>query len=137
MLPPYVLADLYRRRWGIEEALHLVKRLLGLSYLWTGSLKGVQLQVWATWLFYGVLVDLSDAVAEELAVPWERISLEMGFRGLYHYGLRPRWPITVAYNKGKATDPVRYFAAAENQRLRVVKVLRKPEEELNLDAHPT
>ncbi len=43
ILPPYVVADLYRRRWRIEEAFNTVKRLLGLSYLWTGSLKGIQL----------------------------------------------------------------------------------------------
>lgn len=36
ILPPYVVADLYRRRWRIEEAFYTVKRLLGLSYLWTG-----------------------------------------------------------------------------------------------------
>lgn len=38
ILPPYVVADLYRRRWRIEEAFNTVKRLLGLSYLWTGSI---------------------------------------------------------------------------------------------------
>ena len=61
-LPPLVVADLYRRRWRIEEAFNTVKRLLGLSYLWTGSINGVKLQIWATWLFYAVLVDLGDAV---------------------------------------------------------------------------
>jgi IS4 transposase len=45
VLPPYVVADLYRRRWRIEEAFNTVKRLLGLSYLWTGSLNGIQLQI--------------------------------------------------------------------------------------------
>jgi len=54
VLPPYVVADLYRRRWRIEEAFNTVKRLLGLSYLWTGSLNGIQLQIWGTWLFYAV-----------------------------------------------------------------------------------
>ena len=43
VLPPYVVADLYRRRWRIEEAFNVVKRLLGLSYLWTGSLNGIKL----------------------------------------------------------------------------------------------
>jgi len=57
ILPPYVVADLYRRRWRIEEAFNVVKRLLGLSYLWTGSLNGIKLQIWGTWLFYGLLVD--------------------------------------------------------------------------------
>jgi len=63
------VADLYQRRWRIEEAFHPVKRLLGLSYLWTGSLNGIQLQIWGTWLFYAVLVDLGDAVASELSLP--------------------------------------------------------------------
>lgn len=128
VLPPYVVADLYRRRWRIEEAFNTVKRLLGLSYLWTGSINGVKLQVWATWLFYAVLVDLGDAIADELALPFDRISLEMVYRGLYHF--------SVAYDKGKATDPVKYFAALENQDLGVVKTIRKPVPKLDLSSFP-
>ena len=90
ILPPFVVADLYRRRWRIEEAFNTIKRLLNLAYLWTGSLNGIQLQIWATWLFYAVLVDLGDAVADEVGLPFDRISLEMLYRGLYHFtkGLR-------------------------------------------------
>jgi hypothetical protein len=77
ILPPYVVADLYRKRWRIEQAFNTVKRLLGLSYLWTGSINGIKLQIWATWLFYAVLMDLGDAIADELALPVDRISLEM------------------------------------------------------------
>jgi IS4 transposase len=33
ILPPYVVADLYQRRWRIEDAFCIVKRLLSLSYL--------------------------------------------------------------------------------------------------------
>lgn len=117
ILPAGVVADLYRRRWRIEEAFMVVKRLLHLSYLWTGSLNGVLLQVWSTWLFFAVLVDLGDAVAEELLLPFDRISLEMVFRGLYHF--------MQAYNKGETTDPVKYLAAPENRDLGVVKRLRK------------
>ena len=113
----YVVADLYRRRWRIEEAFNTVKRLLGLSYLWTGSLNGIQLQIWGTWLFYAVLVDLGDAVADELVLPFDRISLEMIYRGLYHFN--------VAHQKGLATDPVKYFASPKNQDLGVVKTKRK------------
>jgi len=73
------VADLYRRRWRIEEAFHTVKRLLGLSYLWTGSMAS---SYKATWL---LCVDLGDAVADELSLPFDRISLEMIYRGLYHF----------------------------------------------------
>lgn len=124
-----MVADLYRRRWRIEEAFNTVKRLLGLSYIWTSTINGVKLQVWATWLFYAVLVDLGDALADELALPFDQISLEMVFRGLYHFG--------VACDKGKATDPVKYFATKENQDLGVVKTLRKSVPKLDLSPSPT
>jgi len=128
LLPPYVVADLYQRRWRIEEAFYTVKRLLGLSYLWTGSLNGIQLQIWGTWLFYAVLVDLGDAVAEELSLPFDHISLEMIYRGLYHF--------SVAHQKGLATDPVQYFAAPENQDLGIVKQKRKPNVKLIVAPFP-
>lgn len=118
VLPPYVVADLYAHRWRIEDAFHLVKRLLGLAYLWTGSLNGIKLQIWATWLMYAVLVDLSDAVAEAVQLPLERISKEMVWRGLYHFN--------DAFNRGLATDPVAYLSAPENRDLSVVKIIRKP-----------
>jgi hypothetical protein len=117
VLPAVYVADLYRRRWRIEEAFAVLKRLLGLSYLWTGSINGVLLQVWSTWLFYAILLDLADAVAEELMLPFDRISLEMVFRGLYHF--------IQACNRGETTDPVKYLAAPENCDLGVVKRLRK------------
>jgi hypothetical protein len=37
VLPPFVIGDLYSRRWRIEESFLLLKRLLSLSYLWTGE----------------------------------------------------------------------------------------------------
>ena len=148
ILPPYVVADLYRRRWrieregrwgfpslsnhAVEEAFNLVKRLLGLSYLWTGSINGIKLQVWATWLVYAVLLDLGDAVAEELALPFDRISLEMVFRGLYHFHH--------AYSQGQSTDPVKYLSAPSNRDLGVVKAVRKkkgePSPKLDFSPYP-
>ena len=125
LLPASGVADLYRRRWRIEEAFLIVKRLLNLSYLWTGSVNGVLLQVWSTWLFFALLVDLGDAVAEELMLPFDRISLEMVFRSLYYF--------IQAYNQGEATDPVKYLAAPENQDLGVVKRLRKKPAQVSTD----
>lgn len=76
---------LYDARWSIESCFLLVKRLLDLAYLWVGSLNGVKIQVFATFLFYAILIDLCDDVAEQLDVALEQISVEMVYRGLYHY----------------------------------------------------
>ena len=59
------------------------------------------------------MVDLGDAVADELGVPIERVSLEMIYRLLDHF--------SVAYQKGLASDLVKYFAAEQNQDLGIVK----------------
>lgn len=122
VLDPAVLSAeqvvaLYGQRWRIEEAFLVVKRLLGLAYLWVGSLNGIQTQVWATWLLYAVLVDLTDDVAEALQQSFDTLSLEMVFRGLYHF--------TQAYNRGQATEPVPYLAA-NAKRLGILKRKRKP-----------
>lgn len=109
------VAKLYRSRWRIEDAFRLVKRLLGLAYFYSGSYNAVALQVWMTWLLYSVVVDLSDEVAEALEQPLQRISLEMVFRGLYHF--------TQAYHRGEAEDPVLYLASAAD--LGIVKRKRR------------
>ena len=129
VLPPFVVADLYRRRWRIEEAFNTAKRLLNLSYLWTGSENGIRLQIWATWLFYVVLVDLGDAVADEMSLPFNQISLEVLHRAFYHF--------IQAFHRGKASDPIAYFTAPENRDLGVVKVIRKSIPKLNLEPYPT
>ena len=82
-LPPLYLVALYWQRWRIEDAYKTVKRLLGLAYFWVGSINGIALQLWATWLMYAVLVDLADDVADTLSVPFNSISLEMVYRSLY------------------------------------------------------
>lgn len=121
---------LYGQRWRIEEAFLVTKRLLGLSYLWTGAFNGIALQVWASWLLYAVLVDLSDAIAQELALPLDAISLEMVYRGLYHF--------TRAHDRGETTDPIAYLAAqtdlgiVKRQRRARPKYLDTPFQELNL-----
>lgn len=108
VLDPNVLSaqqvcDLYRRRWRIEDAFNLTKRLLGLAYLWVGDRNGVQIQIFATWIFYAVLNELSADVAIALNQPLERISLEMVFRGLYHFAR--------ALLRGDATDLISYFVS--------------------------
>ena len=116
-LPAAYVVALYFQRWRIEDAYHIAKRLLGLAFFWTGAENGVELQVWATWLVYGVLVDLTDAVAATLHRPVATVSPEMVYRGLYYFGQ--------AYQRKEATDPVAYLAANVKQ-LGIIKRKRKP-----------
>lgn len=106
LLPAPYVAALYGHRWRLEDAFNTVKRLLGLAYFWTGSQNGVELQLWATWMVYLVIVDLSDAVAEALHQPLLAISMEMVYRGLYHFGQ--------ALAKGLADAPVAYLVRHAN-----------------------
>ncbi len=116
VLPAPYVAALYAQRWRIEEAYALVKRLLGLAYFFVGSENGVQLQLFATWLLYAVLVDLTDAVAESLHQPLAALSLEMVYRSIYYF--------SQAFHRGEADDPVVYLA--ENAKwLGILKRRRK------------
>ena len=88
-LDPQVLSarqvcELYRRRWRIEDAFALTTRLLDLAHVWTGSTNAVQWQLYATLVFYAVLVTICQQVAQALGEPLERISVEMVFRAFYH-----------------------------------------------------
>jgi Transposase DDE domain len=79
------ICELYRRRWRIEDAFWVTKRVLDLAYLWKASANGVQLQLYATFLVYLVLLNVCQQVAQSLNEPLERISVEMVFRAFYHY----------------------------------------------------
>lgn len=116
-LPPLYVVALYWQRWGIEDAYKVVKQLLGLSYFWVGAANGVQLQLWASWLLYAVLVDLTDEVAETLGVPFSDLSLEMVYRSLYF--------CATAQQRGESDDPVRYLADNAKM-LGLIKRKRKP-----------
>ena len=67
-------------------------------------------------------MDLGDVVAEELEILFEQISLEMIYRGMYHF--------YVAYQKELAFDLVEYFAEPQNRDLGIVKRSRKPRNRL-------
>lgn len=124
ILPPECVVALYDQRWRIEDAFNTVKRLLGLAYFYTSSFNGIQIQIWATWLLYALLVDLTDAVAEALNRPFKDLSLEMVFRGLYHFAQ--------ARHKGLAHDPVDYFSR-KAKALDLVKA-KRPKKRLSLVA---
>jgi hypothetical protein len=126
-LPAEYVIELYGQRWRIEDAFNVVKRLLGLAYFWVGSFNGIQLQVWATWILYAVLVDLTDQVAEVLHRPFSEISIEMVYRGLYHF--------VYAYQEGEYADPVQ-FLADEAKLLGIVKRPRRKKSPLTSGSEP-
>ena len=115
VLPVLYAVPLYYQRWRIEEAYLLVKRLLGPAYFWCGAENAVQLQLYATWILYAVLLDLGDAVAVALDQPLAAISLAWFYRYLYFF--------TAAYYAGTATDVVAYMAA-EARALGILKERR-------------
>ncbi len=101
-LPIAYLVALYWQRWRIEDAYNIVKRLLGLAYFWCDAQNAVEMQLWATWLLYVVLVDLTDAVAEALHLPFSAISIERVYRSLYFF--------TNARQRGETHDVVANLA---------------------------
>jgi hypothetical protein len=101
LLSAAYVAQLYQQRWRIEDAFFVAKRLLGLAYFWVGSINGVQVQLWATWLFYLLLVDLTDRVAEAMQRPFDDISMQMVFKGLAFFVREKKL--------GRASDPVAYL----------------------------
>ena len=85
------------------------------------------MQVWATWLLYVVLVDLTDAVADALNQPFASISIEMVYRSLYFF--------TQAHARGQADDVVTYLTA-NTQLLGIVKRKHKASHPSPLDLIP-
>jgi len=127
-LPTAYLVALYWQRWRIEDAYNIVKRLLGLAYFWCGAQNAVEMQVWATWLLYVVLVDLTDAIAEVLRQPFSAISIEMVYRSLYFF--------TTARHRGE-TDDVVTFLANEAKFFGILKHKHKDESPSPLAFIPT
>jgi Transposase DDE domain len=111
-LPAHVLVAVYRQRWRIEDAFLTTKSLLGLSYFFCAADNAISLQVWATWLLYAVLVDLTDMVAEALAKPFADISMEMVYRAL---------PFYVRAAHRHETDDLLAFLVADHKLFGLVK----------------
>lgn len=102
-LPLAYAVALYWQRWRIEDAYAVIKRLLGLAYFWSGAQNAIEMQLWATWILYAVLVDLTDEIAQELKQPFAALSIEMVYRSLYFF--------TQAFQRGETDNLVVYLAS--------------------------
>jgi Transposase DDE domain len=121
-LSAHHICELYRRRWRIEDAFLITKRVLDLAYLWKASANGVQLQLYATFLFYLVLLHVCQQVAQSLNEPLDRISVEMVFRAFYHYSR--------ALTRGETVDLVAYLVQ-HAKLLGLIKRQRKRHREIH------
>lgn len=124
-LPTVQAVALYPQRWRVEDAFAIVNRLLGLAYFYCGAENAVERQVWATWLLYAVLIDLTDAVAAALARPFAEVSVVMVYRSLYF--------VTNAVAQDPTTDPVRYLA----DHARELGILKRPRKKTPHERPPT
>jgi hypothetical protein len=115
-LPARHCVSLYHRRWSIERAFFVVKRLLGLAYFWSGAQNAVEFQLWSVWIVYSILIDLSDEVAELLDLPFESLSVEMTYRSMYYY--------VKAVERGES-DSFPHFLQQNAKHLGIVKRKRK------------
>ena len=113
------VCELYRRRWRIEDAFALTKRLLDLAYVWTGSTNAVQCESCHPDFLYRAGNHL-PAGGAALGEPLERISVEMVFRAFYHYSR--------AVQRGESDDLVS-FLAEHAKLLGIVKRWRKQHRE--------
>jgi hypothetical protein len=114
-LPVAYAVALYWQRWRIEDGYALVKRLLGLAFFFCGAQNAVQMQLWATWILYAILIDLSDEVAQQLNKPLARISIEMIYRSLPFF--------TNAHHRGE-TDNLIVYLAQNAKELGILKRIR-------------
>jgi hypothetical protein len=86
------------------------------------------LQIWAIWLFDALLLDIADAVADQWQVPTESISIEMLFRGFYHFHQ--------AKAQGYPADLIAYFTDPNNADLNIVKSIPQFSRKPPLDLSP-
>ena len=98
-----------------------------LRYFWSGSQNAIELQIWATWLLYVVLIDLTEAVAEQLNLPFAIISIEMVYRSPYFF--------TQAHQRGE-TDDLVAFLDQEAKLFGIIKRKRKSDKPSPLEFIP-
>lgn len=107
-LPADYVTGLYDQYQGIEHVFRMVHELLVETHgpysmdLWKISPAGIQVQVWSIWVLYAMLIDITDAVAEQLQQPAGTLSPKAIYRELYHFDQNT--------SHEQAMDPVMYLA---------------------------
>lgn len=113
LLPAAHVVELYRRRWDIEQAFHLLKTHLNLFLLWSGHANVVQLQVFATLILSQVVLSLRTEVALAARVPLRDVSLPLLLRWLPELAAGEEDPVQVLACRGRLAGILRPFRGRE------------------------
>ncbi|HWV35929.1 MAG TPA: IS4 family transposase [Thermomicrobiales bacterium] len=94
-LSMHEVADLYARRWDIEQAFKVLKTDLGLATIWSTKWPVIQAQVWAMLIIAQVAAHLRWQLAEAAQCPLADISLPVLLRVTPELVARGENPVAV------------------------------------------
>ncbi len=115
LLPAWQVAELYRRRWDIEQGFHLVKTHLGLKLLWSSFANVVLHQVYATFIIAQIVLALRNEIAARAGVDRREVSVALLLRWLPQLARDGHDPVAEFVAKGRAAGYLRPVRAKEWQ----------------------
>jgi hypothetical protein len=104
LLPAWQVAELYRRRWDIEQGFHLVKTHLGLQLLWSSFPN-----VYATFIIAQIVLALRNEIAARAGVEPREVSLALLLRWLPQLARDGHDPVAEFVAKGRTAGYLRPF----------------------------
>lgn len=115
LLPADHVVELYRRRWDIEAAFHLLKTHLNLFLVWSGHQNVVLQQVFGTLIIAQVVLALRTEVALAAKAPLREVSLSLLIRWVPELALAGLDPIATLAERGRLAGIIRPFRGREYQ----------------------
>ena len=108
-LPVWEVAELYRRRWNIEQAFDLLKTELGLHLTWSGEPHAVQQQVFGTLVISQIVLALRTQAAQAAGAEVREVSLPLLLRWLPRLAQMGQDPLATFVATGRQAGFIRPF----------------------------
>jgi hypothetical protein len=108
-LPASHVVELYRRRWDIEQAFHLLKTHLNLFFIWSAHQNVVLQQVFGTLIIAQVVLSLRTEVALAAKAQLREVSLPLLVRWLPEFALAGLDPVRTLVERGRLAGIIRPF----------------------------
>jgi hypothetical protein len=109
LLPVWEVAELYRRRWNIEQAFDQLKTHLGLHLLWSAATNLVQQQVFATLIIAQIVLALRAEVAHASGAEVREVSVPLLLRWLPRLAAMGHDPLAEFIATGREAGYIRPF----------------------------